>query len=342
MPTSDDIAYQYKLLKTVRDRVREQRISQERMSIFTPPYIINDIAEGQEEIKRIKTWLAAQGEIVEAALEDGDPPILSQHIAVSEIETAPTQQPQNQQFPRHNVVRLATFFIVISLFIIIVLWLFPSSFVAFTSNLSKPATAQNSVRSAVSSVNRIMFTSIKDDNSTLWNMDQNGNDWIQISVRSDICCGSVSPSGNKIALVANKSNSIIITNLEITSDIQAISDSCSNGVPTWSPDERKLVFQSDCHDEKGYQLRILNLQTKEVRQLIRGGIKGRFPSWSPSNNVLAFVDKDSKMQYQIYSIDLSNSNSSIQLTMVHPGHQMVTKLCFFIKKAKQNHIKCIS
>jgi Tol biopolymer transport system component len=82
--------------------------------------------------------------------------------------------------------------------------------------------------------------------------------------------------------------------------VQILTDGMGNyGLPSWSPDGRRLVYRAVGSHGKG--LRIVDLETRVVRVLTTGSGHENFPSWSPKGDRIAFTsDRDGN--YEIYTI----------------------------------------
>jgi TolB protein len=71
------------------------------------------------------------------------------------------------------------------------------------------------------------------------------------------------------------------------------------GFPSWSPDQKRLVYVVSGKSEKG--LRIVDLETGRVTELTSGPQHDNFPSWSPLGDRIAFVSNRDG-DYEIYTI----------------------------------------
>ena len=76
-------------------------------------------------------------------------------------------------------------------------------------------------------------------------------------------------------------------------------DSISDGMPSWSPDGRRVVYRAAHGSTR--QLRILDLATGTSRRLETGSDYDTFPSWSPRGDWIAFTSKRDG-DYEIYRI----------------------------------------
>jgi Tol biopolymer transport system component len=60
------------------------------------------------------------------------------------------------------------------------------------------------------------------------------------------------------------------------------------GFPSWSPDERQLVYRAS--DGKTSGLFILDVETGKSRELKTGSMQVNFPAWSPAGDLIAFTN----------------------------------------------------
>jgi Tol biopolymer transport system component len=82
--------------------------------------------------------------------------------------------------------------------------------------------------------------------------------------------------------------------------VQVLTDGSGNyGLPSWSPDGRRLAYRGAGKDGSG--LRTVDIETRAVSVLTTGAGHENFPSWSPQGDRIAFTsDRDG--DYDIYTI----------------------------------------
>jgi len=76
-------------------------------------------------------------------------------------------------------------------------------------------------------------------------------------------------------------------------------DSTNAGMPSWSPDGKKVVFRRATGTMRN--LYILDVASRAVRKLETGSDFDTFPAWSPSGDWIAFTSKRDG-DYEIYRI----------------------------------------
>src|SRR5690349_18651656 len=76
MLSQDEINEQQTLLETHRQRLSPLLKQQAALGTYTPPYVINEIANARTSIRQIKQHLRDSGVSVEDQLNDNDSPIL--------------------------------------------------------------------------------------------------------------------------------------------------------------------------------------------------------------------------------------------------------------------------
>ncbi|HEY8925301.1 MAG TPA: DPP IV N-terminal domain-containing protein, partial [Polyangia bacterium] len=74
----------------------------------------------------------------------------------------------------------------------------------------------------------------------------------------------------------------------------------NDGFPGWAPDGKHIVFRTT--DRSGKGLRIVDLETSEMRVLTEGDHTDNFPEWSPQGDWIAFTSNREDRDYEIYVI----------------------------------------
>jgi Tol biopolymer transport system component len=88
-------------------------------------------------------------------------------------------------------------------------------------------------------------------------------------------------------------------------DLKELTSGTPNaGFPSFSPDDKEIVYRSWGPNEEG--LRIMNLETKAVRTLTAG--RDNLPGWSPTDNVIVFTRKTDDGNFDIFTIKPDGSD----------------------------------
>lgn len=122
---------------------------------------------------------------------------------------------------------------------------------------------------------------------------------------------SWSPQGDKIAFALGRffpntlgpaAAAIAVIRSDGTG-LTLLTDSIGNaGFPSWSPDERRLVYRSAAHGRSG--LAIVDVTTHSVRPLTDGSGNDNSPAWSPLGDRIAFTAKrEGDEDYDIFTIN---------------------------------------
>ena len=88
-----------------------------------------------------------------------------------------------------------------------------------------------------------------------------------------------------------------------------------NWNPNWSPDGRKIAFQSQRVFE-GYDIYVITTEGKNLKQLTEGG-NNRMPVYVREGRKIAFVSTRNG-DFNIYLMD-SNGRNAVKLTRTPPG-----------------------
>jgi len=73
----------------------------------------------------------------------------------------------------------------------------------------------------------------------------------------------------------------------------------SNGLPSWSPDGKRIVYRTDA--KRGRGLVIMSLEDHRITPLTSGPQYDNFPAWSPRGDRILFV-RNSDGNYDLYTI----------------------------------------
>ena len=79
------------------------------------------------------------------------------------------------------------------------------------------------------------------------------------------------------------------------------------GVGRWSSDGAKIAFHQQTGDDTTWNIFIMDIAGKNVRQVTSGEYFNLMPSWSPNGKLLAFFSNRSG-NFEIYTIKIDGSN----------------------------------
>ena len=138
---------------------------------------------------------------------------------------------------------------------------------------------------------QILFVSFRKGGESLYFMDADGNNIRKVldNWRSR-SSATWSPDGKRIASV---SDAVLYIATVDGKSIEPVAQTGfgSVGDPAWSPDGNQIAFIYNKR-KQGYELRLLNVQTRKQKVLL--GELGKYPykshpAWSPDGNQIAFV-----------------------------------------------------
>lgn len=73
-----------------------------------------------------------------------------------------------------------------------------------------------------------------------------------------------------------------------------------DGMGSWSPDGRRIVFAARPPDEDVEQIYVMNTDGSNVHQLTHGDFETQYPAWSPDGSHIAFTGYDGN--FEIYAM----------------------------------------
>jgi TolB protein len=169
---------------------------------------------------------------------------------------------------------------------------------------------------------RIAFASTRDGNSEIYVMHRDGSNIRRITNHpmNDIT-PTWSPSGLQIAFTSDRGGSpqIYIVGADGLGLQRLTSESYADR-PTWAPPPyNEIAFAA--RTGPGFDLKVISLATREVRQLTFGEGTNESPSYAPNGRHIAFASSRAG-KYQIFTIAADGSRQSLrQITRLGNNYQ---------------------
>jgi TolB protein len=190
---------------------------------------------------------------------------------------------------------------------------FPDIFISriYEGTMSNPAkgtaSAHNSLPMFSPDGTRIAFMSNRDGNNEIYVINVDGSGLRRITNHPGIdATPTWSPSGTQIAFTSDRGGtpSIYIVGVDGLG-LRRVTFELSDRA-TWSPAPRnEIAFTA--RTGPGYDLKVLALETNEIRQLTFGEGSNEAPAWSPNGRHLAFWSTRAGRP-QIFTVDYDGKN----------------------------------
>ena len=124
---------------------------------------------------------------------------------------------------------------------------------------------------------------------------------------------SVSPDGRRIAFsstrdlpesaVGRDNGELYVMDADGGNPKRLTNDPAPDGVPSWSPDASRIVFQSSRGGD--FDLYVVDVATTSSTALLTGPTQDFHPAWSPDGSRIAFAStRDGRRHQNIYVLDL--------------------------------------
>ena len=168
---------------------------------------------------------------------------------------------------------------------------------------------------------RIVFNSTRDGNGEIYVMDSDGGNQVRLPYDPAKDCDlSWSPDGDRVAYVYSKGGrQVRVMDAEGQNPIQ-LTKIGKNRHPVWSPDGRKIAFNSLRHfvpADSRRDIFVITADGKELKQLTDGPGSSRSPIYSPDGTKIAYVS-GRRGDSNIFLMD-ANGNNAVKLTKTPPG-----------------------
>ncbi|MGB7218499.1 MAG: hypothetical protein WBD07_06790 [Vicinamibacterales bacterium] len=137
---------------------------------------------------------------------------------------------------------------------------------------------------------RVCFTSSRDGNPELYVANRDGSNVVRLTNHPAIDGSPTwSPSGTQIAFTSDRSGSPQIYVVDADGlGLQKITSESYADRPTWSPPPYNEIAYT-ARAGRTLDLKVINMATREIRQLTFGEGDNESPAWAPNGRHLAFV-----------------------------------------------------
>lgn len=132
------------------------------------------------------------------------------------------------------------------------------------------------------------------EESAVWIVDLNRGTLDKVAVLPWVNALSWSPAADKLAFISEGLKILTLADKRIT---LIAAENLSEAIPSWSPDECQLAFESvtGVDDRRVFHVNVANLQSGEIKTVA----EGRFPSWSPSGDQIAYLDPKEQAYFSV-------------------------------------------
>jgi TolB protein len=168
---------------------------------------------------------------------------------------------------------------------------------------------------------RIAFTSTRDGNSEIYVVNRDGSNVRRLTNHPGIdSTPTWSPSGTQIAFTSDRSGSpqIYLVASDGLGPVQRLTSESYADRPTWSPAPyNEIAFAS--RNGPGFDIKIIDVATRQVKQLTFGEGSNESPSYAPNGKHIAFMSTRAG-KAQIFTITRDGRNLK-QLTRTGNNYQ---------------------
>jgi TolB protein len=170
---------------------------------------------------------------------------------------------------------------------------------------------------------RIAFSSTRHGNYEIYVMNRDGSNVVRITNHpgNDIV-PTWSPSGTQIAFTSDRGGSpqIYIVSADGLGAVQRVTSESYADRATWSPPPYNEIAYA-ARTGPGFDIKVVNLATREVRQLTFGEGSNESPAFAPNGRHIAFVSTRAGKS-QIFTIAIDGNRQSLrQITRTGNNYQ---------------------
>ena len=176
---------------------------------------------------------------------------------------------------------------------------------------------------------QIAFVSQRDGNPEIYIMDADGGNQRRLTNHRDRDWSpSWSPDGKQIAFVSDRDGHVHVLHGWSTSEIYVMDADGSSQQnltnnphndrsPSWSPDGRRIVFQSDRDNDRDHNIEIyvMDADGSNPQRLTNNPTEDEYPAWSPDGRRIVFsarreghVENKFGITYEIYVMNADGGN----------------------------------
>jgi TolB protein len=156
---------------------------------------------------------------------------------------------------------------------------------------------------------RLAFTSTRDGNSEIYVVNRDGSNVRRLTNHPGIdSTPTWSPSGTQIAFTSDRSGSpqIYLVASDGLGPVQRLTSESYADRPTWSPAPyNEIAFSS--RNGPGFDIKIIDVATRQVKQLTFGEGSNESPSYAPNGKHIAFMSTRAG-KAQIFTITRDGRN----------------------------------